>query len=114
MKSPAKKVVKRPGVFASYKEQRAMEDLLHKHLKKGADDRFYYEPGWSDAKIAQAVNPALNENHAARIRKEIFGDTFKRSRPHSGDLTARVENLEKLVDRLIARLGEDTNALLAD
>lgn len=32
-----------------------------------------YKPGWHDERVAKAVSPTLNANHAKHVRRSLFG-----------------------------------------
>lgn len=47
-----------------------------------------YKPGWHDERVAKAVSPTLNANHAKHVRRSLFGDTrVNRQLPSAPTLT---------------------------
>ena len=97
---------------ASYGEQKKIEALLLKVLKKRDDGFYFYEAGWDDEKVAKTIDPKLTNAHTVTVRKEldmkmvkggVVGGPNKIS--NYADLNARVVKLERLVKKLCDEFG---------
>lgn len=91
-------------IRATFTERQDMFELMKEHLTKEKQSDFYtYEPGWTDERIAKAVNPNFTAQHAMSVRIEKFGKRrpWAKKEPANDDtLEARVKKLEQIVDKL--------------
>ena len=97
-------------ITASYVDKTHMHKLLNQYLHPIENtDKFRYEDGWDDEKIAKAVDPRFSAHHAQRIRMEVFG-AIKRKIDYTknltrSSLTEKIISLENQIRRLIEYCG---------
>lgn len=97
---------------ATYGEQKKIEALLTKVLKKRDDGFHFYDAGWDDEKVAKTISTDLSNAHTITVRKElglkmVKGGTVGGPNKISNyaDLNARVVKLERLVKKLCDEFG---------
>ena len=92
----------------SQAETVAMHALMNQHIEWDftipiEERRVSYRGDWDDEKIAKAVAPDLNANHARTLRQNLFGQ-LKDAK--AADAEERVKALESLVEAQRVRLVE--------
>ncbi len=91
-------------ITSTFKERLAIHNLLKTHLRQDGD-LWVYDEGWDDQRVAQAVNPDFNIDHAKTVRLEVFGKLRKVGSPDKVDLLQRIESLEELYLKLAEKVG---------
>lgn len=82
----------------SFKTRLEVYKLLEEHLSADGD-RFIYDEGWSDARVARTVNAALPG--VKQFRNKEFGSLRSSENPkHGKSLTIRIHDLERRMARL--------------
>lgn len=96
--------VRKPRVVTTDDDVIAMYELMKIHLRKDEATGFVvYDEGWSDYRIAQTVREGLSTKAAINLRVRKFGHLGEfNGAKKNASLEARVEHLEKIVDKMMA------------
>ncbi len=84
----------------SQRETVLMSQLMTQHIRvlpdagTPADPVCEYTGDWDDEKIAKAIAPDLNANHAYGLRKNCFGKLFLKPGDDNAALLRRIADLE--------------------
>lgn len=86
-----------------------LKDVLIMEPDANGEKYCRYKNGWNDKRVAETVSMELNQNHAQRVRKDMYGKLFA-GRPSDKDarfaaLEHQVETLSRRVDALATELG---------
>ena len=108
-------MTRKTTVCATFPEKLAIKALLDERLHPvEGTDKFRYEDGWDDERVAKWVREALSGNVTANIRHECFGKLHnygkKSDRANTG-LKLRVERLESQLELLLDWMQDNTSLL---
>ena len=102
-------MTRKTTICATFVEKLAIKALLDErlHAVEGTD-KFRYEDGWDDERVAKWVRDALSGKITAKIRNECFGKLHncgKKSGRATTSLKVRLAVLEEQLKRLIVILA---------
>lgn len=93
---------------ASASQVVAIHQKLTEVLTEVGDKLFVYEDGWSDAKVAEAVDPdgILKGTHVKNVRYDTFGNLARAREAEELALADRVSVLEERVAVLTDQVAQ--------
>jgi hypothetical protein len=111
----ARKKPMKPRVVTNNASTAEIVRLLDQHLKRNGE-AFYYEEGWSDDKVAEAItSQKLTGQHIMRVRQSVYGPlrVLKPAAPTSGeiDIMKKLDEMAVLLLRLETRLNDHQTRL---